>query len=43
MATVKLKKPVPAEPAGATNLNSGDLIVAFSFVILEYQYITSVF
>lgn len=38
MATVKLKKPGPAEPAGATNANAGDLLVAFFSVIWEYQY-----
>ena len=42
MASVKLKMPVPAEPIGATNFNSGDLSVAFSPVILEYQYYLSV-
>lgn len=42
MASVKLKKSVPAEPIGATNFNSGDLLVAFSSVILEYQYYLSV-
>lgn len=42
MDSVKLKKAVLAEPIGATNFNSGDLLVAFSSVILEYQYYLSV-
>lgn len=40
MAGAKLKKPVWI--IGATNFNSGDLLVAFSSVILEYQYYLSV-